>query len=103
LFGSHRGSGVAFWARSLNGNLERLYVVADGTGVSIGDPNELELKWNLVDLTPGVEMPPKDQWDKYLYPGEKEVLQMAAHWSISPSEISKFENVGSGGVAGKLK
>ena len=102
IFGNHRVSSVAFWSKSINGELERLYVVADGTGETIGKPSKLEQKWNLIDLTPGVETPSEEDWDKYLYPGEDEVIEMAKYWSINPLEISKLQNVEENGIIGRI-
>lgn len=102
IFGNHRVSSVAFWCKSINGKLERLYVVADGTGETIGNPSKLEKEWNLVDLTPGVIPPNEEDWDKYLYPGEDEVIEMAKYWSINPLEISKLENVEGQGIIGRM-
>lgn len=102
LFGNHRVSSVAFWSKSKNGILNRLYVVADGIGESIGEPSKLELKWNLIDLTPGVEAPNEDEWDGYLYPGEDEVIEMAKFWSINPMDISKLQNVEGKGIVGRM-
>lgn len=102
LFGNHRVSSVAFWGKSLKGKLKRLYVVADGTGKVIGEPNSLELKWNLIDLSENKPNPNKDEWDKLKYPGEDEVIEIAEYWSINPMEISKLENIEGKGITGRM-
>ena len=102
LFGNHRVSSVAFWSKSSNGELERLYVVADGTGETFGNPSKLEKEWNLIDLSKEADTPNEEDWDKLLYPGEDEVIEMAKYWSINPLKISQYQNVEGKGIIGRM-
>jgi hypothetical protein len=68
LYGNHRVSSSAFWMKSISGELNRFYIVMDGTGLEKGAPTDVEQAWNLVDWSS-----PKIETETYLesslYPG----------------------------------
>ena len=102
MFGNHRVSSSAFWMKSEKGELKRIYIVGDGTGGMIGEPTEIERKWNLIDCS-SPKIDDKEYRDNHLYPGEDEVIEVAGNWSVNPMEIESIENVGKEGIYGRIK
>jgi hypothetical protein len=102
LYGNHRVSSSAFWMKSVKGELKRLYLVMDVSGISIGEPTEIERKWNLIDWS-SPEIESEQYWDNSVFPGEEEVLEVSGNWSLNPMKLETYIPIGEKGIFGKLK
>ncbi|MBC6994084.1 hypothetical protein H9S92_13850 [Lewinella lacunae] len=102
MFGNFRGSGSAFWMKSVDGNTERLYYIGDGNSFIEGEPTSVEMKWDLID-TNSKDAEQEEYWEKMLYPDAEHVLEVAKAWSLNPMELEEKENVGEYGYLGRLK
>lgn len=102
LFGNHQVSNSAFWVKSVNGKIGRLYFIADGNNFIEGKPTEVEKQWDLVDSSSKAALN-DSYWEKKDYPDVKHVLEVAENWSINPMELENRENLGEYGYLGKLK
>lgn len=99
LYGNHRVSSFACWMKSTNGEITRMYTIGDGTYSEIGKPIGIEKKWNLINMNSDkIEM--DDYWDSSLFPGEKEVLDIAGDWSFNPMKIESLNNISPYGIIG---
>jgi hypothetical protein len=102
LYGNHRGSGSAFWMKSVNGKTVRLYSIGDGITYIEGEATEVEKTWNLID-TNSEEAQNEEYWDKMIYPDAEHVLEVAKNWSINPMELEGKENLGEFGHIGRFR
>lgn len=102
LFGNHRGTGSAFWMKSVQGKTERLYSIGDGVTIIEGQPTAIEQQWALLD-TNSEDAADEAYWDRSVYPDVEHVLEVAQAWSINPMQLETHENVGAFGYLGHLK
>lgn len=102
LLGNFRGSGAAFWMRSINGETERLYSIGDGKAFIEGTPTEIEKQWDLIDPS-SPEAAQEEYWDRMVYPEAEHVLEVANNWSINPMELEQREDLAETGYVGRLR
>lgn len=102
LFGNHPVSSAAFWMKSVNGVVERLYCIADGTSFIGGNPTPVEAPWALLD-TNSKEADSAAYWDSMVYPDAEHVLEVAESWSLNPMNLEKYKGVGEFGHTGMLR
>jgi hypothetical protein len=117
FFGSYRVTGFCAWARALNGKPERMFAYNDGQVLTnFGDQTPDEAKLGFPDLS-GLSLPDADDkifavaeeqsaeeerlvaagisWEEALakigrsaLPDEEDVVELAALWSIDPTQLS---------------
>ena len=78
LFGSHRISDYHYWTKYVDGKVVRGYICQDAEAV-----------WDEGDLTPeelalGFERFPRTGRESNWFPGEEDVLDIAAAWGVDP-------------------
>ncbi|MCS3797756.1 hypothetical protein [Niastella sp. OAS944] len=94
-FGTHRTSGFCTWMKAVNGNVIRVYGYADGENLIVeGEPTEYEAGLNLLN-TFSEEAKQKDYYSRedITHPHESTVMEIAANWSIDPSELHKRKDL----------
>ena len=88
-FGTHRVSDFHVWMKAVNGTVTRAYGYADGDNFIVeGVPTDFEAGLNLVN-TFSEEARQKDYYSRedVTHPNEQTVMDVAANWSVDPSEL----------------
>jgi len=101
LYCSQRTSSTALWMKSINGKMERLYLLSDGLNQIEGEPTEVEKQWDLYDARLEEKLS-IEEMDQLTYPSTEEVLEVANAWSINPMILENKERVGDFGYVGVL-
>ncbi|MFM9950227.1 MAG: hypothetical protein ACKV1O_19995, partial [Saprospiraceae bacterium] len=101
-FGNYMHGSLAFWMKSVNGTVERLYCIARQTTFIEGKPTQVEEPWTLFDSN-SPEAETDEYWESTLSPGAETVLEVAESWSINPMNLEKYKGIGEFGHTGMLR
>lgn len=104
IFLTHRIVEYHFWGLARNGKIERLYSYVGESGENMiidGEPTEIERNYNLVDSFSD-EAKEDRYWERedIEIPDEETVMKIAENWSINPSKIGEYQNIGGIGLIG---
>ncbi|NUO01223.1 MAG: hypothetical protein HUU01_11470 [Saprospiraceae bacterium] len=102
MFGSLRSSSSAFWMKSVNGSIERLYSIVRNHSTIEGKPTPVEASWTLFDSSsPDAET--DEYWFSALSPDMETVMEVAESWSINPLKVETYKGLAEYGYTGILK
>lgn len=104
IFLTHRIIEYHFWGLAKNGIIQRLYSYVGESGenkIIEGEPTAIERNYNLVNSF--LEEANQDEyWERedIKIPDEEMVMMIAESWSVNPTKISEFRNIGGIGLIG---
>ena len=104
IFLTHRVVEYHFWGLARNGKIERLYSYIGESGENMiinGEPTEIERNFNLVDSFSD-ESKEDEYWERedIEIPDEGTVMNIAENWSVNPTKIGEYQNIGGVGLIG---
>ena len=104
IFLTHRVVEYHFWGLARNGEIKRLYSYVGESGENMiinGEPTEIERNFNLVDSFSD-ESKEDEYWERedIEIPDEETVMKIAENWSVNPTKIGEYQNIGGVGLIG---